>query len=205
MKSLFTYKFNSFLKAGLSIFFLIFFFNTNAEKPLTHSATTEENGRVYQYSIIYQEFSIKAKPKVTYYWHRNGQLHSTSGDYSGNILHGISQEFDKSGRMLEKGSYYYGAKDGLWKSWDRNGNIICLEQWTRGYLRWRKSFESSRYTVENYKKNQLNGKKITWNNGKKESVEHFKNGKKCTQNKKSLKFHFVNKKQKEETDGLGNK
>lgn len=184
---------------------MVCWYSASAEKPLTHSATTEENGRVYQYSIVYQEFSIKAKPSVTYFWHRNGQLHSTSGDYSGNVLHGISQEFDKSGRLLEKGSYYYGVKDGTWKSWDKNGKIIRLEKWDRGYISWRKSFEGTRYILENFRKNQLNGRKITWNNNHKESVEHFKNGEKCSQHKGLLKSYFVHKKQKKETDVAGNK
>lgn len=200
MTSLFTNKIIGFLKIGLSVFFVICVLGAFAEKPLTHSATTEENGRVYQYSIVYQEISIKVKPFVTYFWHRNGQLRSTTGDYSGNVLHGVSQEFDKSGRLMEKGTYHYGTKDGIWKSWDRNGKIIRLEKWNRGLLCWRKSYDGPRYTLENFKKNQLNGRKIIWSAGQKKSIEHFKNGEKCKQSKKSLKSYLIHKKQTKEAN-----
>ena len=194
------FKIKPILRTGFSMFFIMWLSFVYGETPLTHSVTSEESGRVYLYFVIYQEIKIKPKPLVTYYWHRNGQLRSTLGDFSGNILHGNSQEFDKSGRLLRKGTYHYGTKDGEWKSWDRNGDLIQFEKWDRGFLTKRKSYENSKCTIENFRKNQLNGRKIVLSNNREESVEHYKKGVKCLQNKRTLKSYFIIKKQKKQSD-----
>lgn len=188
--------------SGLSIPMLTF---AQKEIPFMHSAISEGNGRVYQYSVIFQEITLKTNPHVTYAWQRNGQLRSTRGDFSGNILHGNFQEFDKSGRMLEKGNYYYGAKDGEWKSWNRDGEIIRLEKWDRGFLNIRLSYDNSKFTVEKFKLNQLDGRRIVFENNRKDSVEHFRKGKLILRNKRSFKSIFKHKKETKVTDGVNNK
>ena len=170
------------------------------EVPFVHSVMSEENGRVYQYSVIFQEISIKTHSQITYYWHRNGQLRSTRGDFSGNILHGNYQEFDKSGRMLEKGMHYFGTKDGEWKSWNRKGEIIKIENWHRGFLKKRISFDLPKYTIENFKQNQLNGLRIIFDDKNKKSVEHYKNGVQKIKSKKTLRSFFHDKLKKKEPD-----
>jgi len=192
-------------KFGISGLLMLWLTSVHGETPLVHSVISEENGRVFQYSIVYQEIDVKTKAPITYFWHRNGQLRSTKGDYSGNILHGNSQEFDKSGRMLEKGAYYYGTKDGEWKSWNRNGDIIRLEKWNRGFLIRRISYDLPKSTIENFKQNQLDGRRIVLNNNRKESVEHFRNGIKLNGKKRPLKSFLPHKKQKKESDVVTNK
>ena len=188
------------LKLGISILLITLQTISMGATPFVHSVISEENGRVFQYSVVFQEINIKTKDLVTYFWHRNGQLRSTKGDYSGNILHGHSQEFDKSGRMLGKGTYYYGTKDGEWKTWNRNGEIIRLEKWDKGFLNQRISYDLSKCTIENFKKNQLDGRRIVLNNNRKESVEHFRNGIKVIEKKRTLKSFLPHKKQKKESD-----
>lgn len=180
-------------------------FAAQGETPFVHSVNSEENGRVYQYSVIFQEMKFKKNSLVTYFWHRNGQLRSTSGDYSGNILHGSFQEFDKSGKMLEKGTYYFGAKDGEWKSWNRDGVIIKLEKWNRGFLHQRIRYNLPGFVLEKYKHNQLNFRRIVLNNNEKDSVEHYRNGKIVVPNKKSFKSVFFRKKPNEEPDVVDDK
>jgi len=195
------------LKIGVSGLLVLLLTFAHGAIPFIHSVVSEENGRVYQYSVIFQEISLKTNSKVTYYWHRNGQLRSTRGDYSGNILHGNYQEFDKSGRLLEKGMYHYGTKDGEWKSWSKNGEISKLEQWDKGFLKRRVNFDPPKCTIENYKHNQLDGRRIVFNNNSKESEEHFKKGVQVIKNKKTLKFSFYHrpKKKKEELNVVDSK
>lgn len=188
--------------SGLLISLLTF---AHGEIPFVHSVISEGNGRVYQYSVIFQEITLKTNPHITYAWHRNGQLRSTRGDFSGNILHGSYQEFDKSGRMLEKGTYYYGTKDGEWKSWNRNGEIIKFEKWNKGFLNNRTSYELSRCIVENYKLNQLDGRRIVSNNNHKDLVEHYRKGVQIAKNKRSFKSIFHHKKQKKVSDVVNDK
>ena len=188
------------LKLGISGIFMLLLTSLHGETPLVHSVMSEENGRIFQYSIVYQEIDIKTKDLVTYFWHRNGQLRSTKGDFSGNILHGDFQEFDKSGKMLGKGTYYYGTKEGEWKSWNRNGEIIKLEKWNKGFLSRRISYDLTKCTIENFKKNQLDGRRIVLNNNRKESVVHFKNGIEIIKRKRTLKSLVPHKKQKKESD-----
>jgi len=110
MKLVEIFKMNSISKLGITVLLTLLQIFTQGEIPFVHSVIFDGNGRVYQYSVIFQEITLKTNPHITYAWHRNGQLRTTKGDFSGNILHGTYQEFDKSGRMLEKGNYYYGTK-----------------------------------------------------------------------------------------------
>lgn len=192
-------------KLGVSWILILLMTLAQGAVPFVHSVISEENGRVFQYSVVFQEVNIKTNSHITYYWHRNGQLRSTSGDYSGNILHGNSQEFDKSGRMLEKGTYYYGTKDGEWKSWNRKGEIIKLEKWKRGFLKKRISYDLTRRTIENFKQNKLDGRRIVLNNELKESVEHYRNGVRINKDKKTLKSLIHHKKHKKEPDVVNDK
>jgi hypothetical protein len=206
MKLIEIFKMKYILKSGISGLLMLYLTFAYGETPLVHSVISEENGRVFQYSIVNQEINIKTKALVMYFWHRNGQLRNTEGDYSGNILHGYFREFDKSGRMLEKGTYYYGAKDGEWKSWNKNGDLIRLEKWDQGFLIRRISYDLSKCTIENFNKNKLNGRRIVLNNKRRESVEHFKNGVKVNRNKKKLSsFIFFHGKQKKKTDVVNTK
>jgi antitoxin component YwqK of YwqJK toxin-antitoxin module len=188
--------------SGLLISWITF---AQGENPFVYSVISDGNGRVSQYYIVYQEISIKINPHITYVWHRNGQLRSTKGDYSGNILHGSYQEFDKSGKMLEKGVYYYGTKDGEWKSWNRNGEIIKVETWNRGFLKKRLNYDLSKCIVENYKQNKLDGPRIIFNNNHKDSVEHYRKGVLIVKNKRSFKTIFNHKKQKKASDVVNDK
>ena len=205
MKLFESFKISHTLKWGISILFISMQAISMGETPFVHSVISEENGRVFQYYIVYQEVGLKTNSQVMYFWHRNGQLRSTKGGYSGNVLHGDFQEFDKSGRMLGKGTYYYGTKNGEWKTWNRNGEIIRLEKWDKGFLGRRISYDFSKSTIENFKKNQLNGRRIVLNNNHKESVEHFRNGIKITRGRRILKSFLPHKKQKKESDVVTDK
>lgn len=198
-------KINSFQKLILVGLLIFSQFSVHAVVPFMQTVITEGNGRVCQYAVILQEIKLKTNPKVTYFWHRNGQLRSTKGDFSGNILHGDYQEFDKSGRLLEKGVYYYGSKDGEWKSWNKNGEIIKIEKWRRGFLNQKTYFNHPGYIVENYKQNKLQGHRIVNNNGQKDLIEHYRNGVKIEKKRKSIKSIILPKKQKNASNVVNNK
>ena len=205
MKLVEIFKMNSISKLGITVLLTLLQIFTQGEIPFVHSVIFDGNGRVYQYSVIFQEITLKTNPHITYAWHRNGQLRTTRGDFSGNILHGTYQEFDKSGRMLEKGNYYYGTKDGEWKSWNRNGEIIKLEAWNKGFLKQRISYENSNYIVENFKLNELDGRRIVFINNHIESVEYYRKGVHIVKNKRSFKSIFHHKKHNKVSDVVNDK
>ncbi|HLN74517.1 MAG TPA: hypothetical protein VK205_14590 [Prolixibacteraceae bacterium] len=173
---------------------------TQAVNPFTHSVTLENKDRVYQFSVIYQEINIRKNSHITYYWLRNGQLQTTIGDYAGNIVHGDYQEFSKSGKMLEKGTFIYGKKDGEWRSWNKNGEIIKLEQWRKGFLKKRWSYDPSKRTIESYERNQINRRRIINNDRTKNMVEHYRKGILVDNSKKIKKPHIQTKKQQKSSD-----
>ncbi len=199
----------SFNKIALKFILIILFYSINwisyAEDVIKHTINYEANGIVFQYVVIFQKIYLRTNPHITYYWHMNGQLQSNDGDYSGNILHGIYKEFDKSGKMLKKGYMLYGKKDREWKSWNSEGELIIAEKWKKGFLKKKIYFEKNGFKIEKYKHNKLNGRTKTILNGKRVSIEKYKKGIQII-NEKPKVYPFLRNKNKklDESDGSNN-
>ncbi len=154
------------------------------EKPFVQVVIQEEPGQVHQYYVIYQEIDRKTNQFVHYFWHRNGKFFSTQGGYSGNLLHGAYEEFDKSGRLKVIGHFNWGAKDGIWKFWNRSGAIACLEYWKKGFLQKKETRDSDSIIISHYRKNQQHGRQIVIKEGKIISKQNYRKGKICIREKK---------------------
>jgi hypothetical protein len=67
-----------------------------------------------------------------YFWFHQGEIKSTVGNYTGKLLHGPYEKYDRDGTLLEKGNFEYGLKDGAWLSWYQNGNVSQHYNWNKG-------------------------------------------------------------------------
>jgi len=165
-----------FFKPALIIPFILILNSARSESPFVHIVVQEEPGKVLQYAVIYREISRKTNPLINYYWHNNGKMRSSRGDFSGNLLHGNYEEFDRSGRLTGKGTFFYGTKDGDWKFWNKEGEIAGMEKWRKGFILQKISVTQTQTTTERYKNNQLHGKRTIIEKQKPLCIEIYRSG-----------------------------
>ena len=73
-----------------------------------------------------------ARPGLCYYWYSANSIHSTQGGFSGQLLNGNYTEYYADKSLKEQGGFKNGLKDGIWKSWNREGNLLAEIRWKRG-------------------------------------------------------------------------
>jgi antitoxin component YwqK of YwqJK toxin-antitoxin module len=81
---------------------------------------------------------FKTDPKIKndryYYWYLNNMIHSTQGGYNGQLLNGHYIAFYPDKNLKEEGNFKRGLKDGVWKTWNRKGDISSLTTWNEGIV-----------------------------------------------------------------------
>lgn len=97
-------------------------------------------------SSVYQgdnmvEFTYKNKlvdrakdTTKTYFFFSKGKIHQNQGVVAGSYLVKAYKVTDKSGRLIERGSFRKGLKHGRWMYFDSSGKIIRVENWRNGSL-----------------------------------------------------------------------
>ncbi|BAU54904.1 toxin-antitoxin system YwqK family antitoxin [Mucilaginibacter gotjawali] len=93
---------------------------------LTDSGKTIEA----EYNPIDHLPSIKSN--LFYYWYNASRVHSTQGGYSGQLLNGLYTEYYPNRNLKEQGVFKKGLKDGLWKSWNKDGTLKQATNWHKG-------------------------------------------------------------------------
>ena len=140
--------------------------------------------------------AIKLRENEEYYWYKLHKIHTNFYDNSGKTLHGSYQKKKvKTLELLEKGTFYYGLKDGLWKEWYLNGNLNKIENWKIGILHGKfKTFNEKGEKLINgrYKKGKKDGVWIDYQS--KDTLTYSKGNikeiKLKSKKKKSLKEFF---------------
>ncbi len=86
--------------------------------------------------IIYVSIDTDIKPKknMTYFWYKSGSVHQATGGIGGSLLHKDYLKYFKNQQLAESGKFYYGRKDGLWKSWHPNGRLSEVFHYQKGKL-----------------------------------------------------------------------
>ena len=74
-------------------------------------------------SVVLNREKKDVDDKLTYYWYLNGTYGSNMGGYAGYLLHGEYTAFAGKNKLIEKGYYKQGLKQGKWKIWYLNGNL----------------------------------------------------------------------------------
>jgi antitoxin component YwqK of YwqJK toxin-antitoxin module len=72
------------------------------------------------------------KSDLFYYWYNASHVHSTQGGYSGQLLNGLYTEYYPNRNLKEQGVFKKGLKDGLWKSWNKDGTLNRVTSWNKG-------------------------------------------------------------------------
>lgn len=75
-----------------------------------------------------------SKSSKTYYWFKSQKVHSSQGDYGGELLDGAYLKYYYTNQLAEKGKFTNGIKSGAWKSWYKNGQLATTENWNNGRL-----------------------------------------------------------------------
>ncbi|MEP0266063.1 hypothetical protein [Dokdonia sp.] len=76
--------------------------------------------------------SIKINNLKTYFWYRSGEIKNTIGGIGGDVLHEEFNKYYSNKQLAEQGNFYYGLKDGIWKSWYDNGNVEKVISYHKG-------------------------------------------------------------------------
>lgn len=77
----------------------------------------------------------KAKSGLWYFWYDANTIHSTQGGFAGKLLNGSYEEFFPNKNLATQGNFKRGLKDGRWKQWDENGQLIAITIWEKGIQR----------------------------------------------------------------------
>ena len=158
------------------IFILTFVsFASSGQSEISWGTTVEKDEFTYDIHLTTTPLPVKTVKDISYYWVRDGLLKSTSGNYSGYLLHGLFEKFDTKDNLIEKGTFLYGAKHGNWTEW--NIDIVIKEDvWDEGFLIKRKILQNDTVIMENYKKNKLNGMRTVSVKEKIIFKERYRNG-----------------------------
>ncbi len=78
----------------------------------------------------------KTGPKIKndryYFWYFNNAIRSTQGGYNGQLLNGHYVAFYPDKNLKEQGDFKRGLKDGVWKTWNRKGDLTTVTTWNDG-------------------------------------------------------------------------
>ncbi|MAY21684.1 MAG: hypothetical protein CMC74_02790 [Flavobacteriaceae bacterium] len=67
-----------------------------------------------------------------YHWYKSGEIHNSFGAPAGKLLHKEFLKYYADSQLAEKGEFYYGLKNGLWKQWYNNGYLMEEVRWRNG-------------------------------------------------------------------------
>lgn len=113
------------MKYLLSI--VLLFLLVNTQKRIINNTDFD-----YEFYITNEEVKHPKQGKL-YYWYKSGAIHSSRSDIGGSVLHDSYTKYYKSSQLAEKGSFKLGLKDGIWKSWNEQGELQVVETWKKGF------------------------------------------------------------------------
>lgn len=148
------------------------------DKYSCHQVTIVYPDTTIKTYILNQKLRIKPRENIEYYWVYNHKINKNKGDYSYYLIHGPFLVFDVNDRLITKGEFKLGLKDGTWKSWYPDGQIREISHYENGerqgicYL-YDPAGELQR--VLSYKNDKLDGKCEYHSNGE-TLIKKYKNG-----------------------------
>jgi antitoxin component YwqK of YwqJK toxin-antitoxin module len=115
----------------------------NGNQVKNYTTTRTEDDDYDQIRIVDTSQEIRADilpyktdPKIKndryYYWYLNNVIHSTQGGYNGKLLNGHYVAFYPDKNLKEEGDFKRGLKDGMWKTWNRKGDLTNVTTWDEG-------------------------------------------------------------------------
>lgn len=140
--------------------------------------------------------NIHPAPLKMYSWIESGEIHRTQGDYEGRLLHGEFVLKNKESKMIQKGYYKNGLKNGKWKTWNDKGLLTEVKNWKNGNLNGLVvSFVDGKTThVNQFKKGKLQGNQFEVQEGELINVGRYKKG--VLKTKEPKKFNIIKLKER---------
>lgn len=97
-----------------------------------YRARLTDSGKTIEAEYNPIEHPPAIKSNLLYYWYNAGLVHSTQGGYSGRLLNGLFTEYYPNRNLKEQGVFKKGLRDGLWKSWNKDGSLKQATNWQKG-------------------------------------------------------------------------
>lgn len=167
----------------------------------TRLVVINQNGKEIHCRLLIDKVELKLDLRTDYYWYQNEQIRKNRGGYSGDLLHGTYKSFDSEKCLIEEGLFLYGRKEGIWKLWDKNGNLLRTNSWENGLKNGLDQYyiSNNQFVKENYKDNRLHGRRIMQS---KDSIhyEFYRNGELVKNKSIALNKDVVEKKKKKEKE-----
>jgi hypothetical protein len=120
------------LKTKLSLtqlYFFITFFLVSFSDPYSTKRISDQD---FRYEFYVTDKTITPKVNKVYYWFKGGAIHSSQGDFGGDLLNELFLKTYHSNQIAEKGKFKNGLKIGVWKTWYPNGSIESTQKWVKG-------------------------------------------------------------------------
>ena len=125
------------MKKLLPLIFLLGLGKVYAQRPFAYDdtkVTIADTGQTVQAEIL----PSKSDPKILndryYFWYIPNAIHSTQGGFNGQLLNGNYAAYYPDKNLKEQGDYKKGLKDGIWKTWNRKGDLTSVVNWNNGVV-----------------------------------------------------------------------
>lgn len=117
-------------------------------------------------NVLVEKAEIKPKSNIRYYWYHRDVIHSNQGGYKEKLLDGKYQVITKDGKLITEGYFQFGMKIGVWKKWNKKGELLAISKWDKGVQNGnQEEYENGQISKKyNYKKGLLHSKYITYQN-----------------------------------------
>ena len=147
--------------------------------PVTRPVNIHKKDTLLEVSIfVNRKEKVKIDRNKTYHWYAFDAIQHNEGAYEGNLLHGELKRYDAKYRLLERGRFDMGLKDGIWVQWSKEGVITLEQKWESGVLDGStRYFEAGQLMKEEeYKDNLLHGKIIVYQGNEEAEELRYKKG-----------------------------
>eukprot|EP00746_Dinoflagellata_sp_MGD_P033596 gnl/MRDRNA2_/MRDRNA2_180189_c0_seq1.p1 gnl/MRDRNA2_/MRDRNA2_180189_c0~~gnl/MRDRNA2_/MRDRNA2_180189_c0_seq1.p1 ORF type:complete len:239 (+),score=8.41 gnl/MRDRNA2_/MRDRNA2_180189_c0_seq1:115-831(+) len=168
------------MKHILFVGFILISLSLVGQEPVTHNTiVVNEESVTHKFQTSQELLDTKTKDDIHYYWFKSNELHSTSGSYSGHLLHGPYNAYYLTKQLKEQGSFEKGVKTGDWKSWYENGEIEEVARYKNGRLHGkvtRYNVAGEKVLEADYKNGLLDGEMVSYERGKLLQKTYYKEG-----------------------------
>lgn len=144
-----------------------------------HYMSITDSTHIIRFHVLNEEPKVKPKKGLRYAWFAHHQIHTNDYGFDGKLLNGEYSVYDRmNNKLIEKGVYKNGLKQGTWKEWYIDGTLKTVAHYKKGKVRGEIKYydESGKFiqSQEEEKKNKKDKKEKKEKKTKKEKVDESK-------------------------------
>ncbi len=154
-----------------------------------HKIVIEDHEKVLKFEVQEDEKEVSANNRLFYTWFSHHKIHTTRGGFEGHLLHGEFLVMNKARDLLQKGQFYYGLKNKVWKTWYPDGELKSITHFKKGKLHGVEiQFDDMGDVVSKtrYRFGKKHGKEHLFNEDGDEEIIKYKKGKEVGSKDKSF-------------------